>query len=106
MKLMAKGFSTNGQAALKGVIVAYEDDGQPMGAEWACNLSDAKDRDKVLAAIQAECLVDVEEARAAVRSVLKELQQAREIEKAWIKAEFAPFLRHISDCIEDGNRVR
>ncbi|HZA21397.1 MAG TPA: hypothetical protein VFA32_02140, partial [Dehalococcoidia bacterium] len=76
MRLLGKGFSVNGKADLVGTVMACWDNGKHTGFEDTVNLSNLKDREKLIDKLVSSLTVSLEEARAAVTNLLIQLREA------------------------------
>jgi hypothetical protein len=76
MKLLGKGFSVNGKADLVGTVMACWDNGKHSGFEDTVNLSNQKDRERLISNLVSTLKVSLEEARAAVTELLIQLREA------------------------------
>jgi hypothetical protein len=76
LNLLARGFSVNGHAELKGVVEVQEN-GELTGQEWSGNLSSVKQQHQLAQWLHEVFEIPFDDAMALVKGLIKELQQRR-----------------------------
>jgi hypothetical protein len=104
--LVSKGFHVNGKAELKGSIEIREDD-QLTGVEWYGNLSRTQAQAELMMLLIQRFEMDAETAELKVRTLVKDLQQARaEAESGLVSTGPAPEptakIPGLVDLVDDG----